>query len=288
MTKTSKSLTLLNDNEKDDMALLDTIKKQLGDSPESVTFGGETSKVRDLLRAKSGKAGLPTAGPRQSSLQEKVAETQAQQASKQLGVQGQLQAAQLGQQEADITQRTEQQGIQFQEQTKDIQNKFQQQSNDLLSQFERGQKSLNTNKDIQDLEQVGFQIRLQNDQYVKQLQDIGMRNRLDNSLEFKKQLAKTVFKDQQELLVNDIAFNKLIAAEDREFAAELADMNLDYAMQVADNAARASSQQSIATGIGDLATATLKTDTVKGIFNTTKDDTGADLGAANTTKIEVK
>lgn len=270
------------------MALLDTIKQQLQSPLQGqvgVAPGGHTQTVRQLLQAKTGKAAAPSVGPRQSALQEKAAEAQTQAGQQQLGLRGRIQAEQIGQQQADIAQRTEQQAKQFQEQYQDIQDQFQRQSMQLIDQFERGQKTLKTTKDLADLEQVGFQTRLQNDQYIS-LQEVGKRNRLDNQLEFKKQLAQNVFKDQQELLVNEIAFQRILSADDREFTEELADMDLNYAMQIADNATKAASQRQVITGVGDLFSTGLKAGGAMGIFDSTSTASPGASGAANTGAIE--
>lgn len=146
----------------------------------------------------------------------------------------------------------------------------------MLQQFETGQKTLRTQQDISDLEQVGFGLRLQNDQYINQLQDIGQRQRLDDQLSFKKQLAQTVFQDQQDILQNEIAFNRMMDADDREFAEELAQMDINYAMQVADNAAKSAATRQIATGIGGTITGGLQTAKAMGIFDSNSDaSTGA-------------
>jgi hypothetical protein len=266
------------------MALLDTIKTQLQSpqAPAGTVPGGQTQTVRQLLQAKAGKA-IPSASgsPRQSALQEKTAEAQAQASSKQLGLRGQIQAEQLGQQELDITQREQQQEAQFQESWETAQANMNRQANQLLQQFESGQKTLQTTKDMADLEQLGFQLRLQNDQYINQLQDVGRRNRLDNQLEFKKQLAQNVFKDQQELMTNELAFNRMMAADDREFMNELAQMDIGYAMQVADNAAKAASAQQIALGMGGMVSGGLQAASSFGIFNSNSSTSPGASGEAN-------
>ena len=262
------------------MALLDNIKNQL-QSPQGqpgAGEGGQTQSVRDLLRAKTGKVSTPESGPRQSALQEAVAEQQTKAGQQQLGLRGRLQAEQLGQQQADIAQRTQQEGAQFQEQMKAAQADFDRRSNSMLDQFEAGQKSLKSQQDVADLEQLGFDIRMQNDQYVNQLQDIGKRNRLDNQLEFKKQLAQNVFKDQQDLLTNQLAFDRIVSADDREFTQELANMDINYAMQVADSAAKAASQRQVMQGVGGIVSGGIQS---YGIFNSNSATSPGASGEAN-------
>ncbi len=266
------------------MALLDTIKSQL-ETPQAQAdagTGGQTQTVRKLLQAKTGRAATPSTSPRQSALQEKVAEAQTKDGQQQLGLRGRLQSEQIEQREADIAQREQQQEAQFQESWETAQSNMNRQANQLLNQFESGQKTLKTQENIADLEQLGFQMRLQNDQYVNQLQEVGQRNRLDNQLEFKKQLAQNVFKDQQELIVNDMAFNRMISADDREFTEELAQMDIGYAMQIADNAAKARASQQMFQGIGGVVSGGLQAANTFGIFKSTSSTSPGASGEANT------
>jgi hypothetical protein len=139
------------------MTLLNKVKDQL-QSPVSqpTNIGGQTESVRGLLQAKSGKDTPTSSGPRQSSIQEKMAEQQTRQAGQQAQQTGQIQAAQLEEREADIQQREVIQEQQFQENLKNIQASFDQRSNSILRQFESGQKRLDNSRDLADLEQVGF------------------------------------------------------------------------------------------------------------------------------------
>ncbi len=267
------------------MALLDKIKEQLGEAPQP-TGGGQTQTVRELLRAKTGKAAVPGAAPRQSAIQEKMAERQTQVGMEQLGLRGRIQEEQLGQQETDITQREQQQQVQAAEQFKDIQAQMQRQTTQLLHQFESGQKSLQSNKDIADLEQLGFQTRLQNKEYIQQLQQEGQRARLDNMLEFKKQMARNILKDQQELFVNQAAFERITAANDMEFAEELSQMDLGYAMQVADNAMKAAGQRAVFTGAATAISGGLQAAAASGVFNSNSAASPGASGAANPTPVE--
>lgn len=259
------------------MALLDSLRERLQAQPTPTPAGSGVETVRKLIQAGTGKQAAPTTAPRQSNLQELREEAATRAGQRQLNLAGQIQSEQLAQREADITQRAQQADVQFQESFKDIQNNLVQKTNQLLNQFESGQKTLDIQKNISEIEQLGFNLRLQNAQYLNQLQTAGQVARLDNELEFKKQLAQNVFRDNQQLLINDLAFQRIIEADDREFAAELAAMNTDYALEVAANALKSQNIQTTAAGAGSIVSGAIspielkdgtKITAAQGIFNT--------------------
>jgi hypothetical protein len=200
-----------------------------------------------------------------------MAEQQTRLAGEQIEQTGRIQAEQIEQREADIEQRAIQQEQQFQENLKNLQADFGRRSNSILQQFESGQKRLNNQEDIADLEQLGFEARLQNKQYIDQLQREGDKLRLNQGLNFKEQMAKNIFKDNRELLENELAFKTIVDADDRQFQREIADMDIDYAMELADSAAKAASQRQIVTGIGGAVSGGVQTAVATGAFNKEKD-----------------
>ena len=265
------------------MALLDKIKEQM-QSPvqQPANLGGQTDTVRGLLQAKTGKAAVPSSAPRQSSIKEKMAEQQTQLAGQDLQQQGQIQAAQIGEREADIEQRTLQQEQQFQDNLKNLQSDFNRRSNSMLQQFESGQKRLDNQKDMQDLELLGFEARMQNNQYIDQLKQEGDKLRLDQGSAFKEQLARSVFSDNVQLLQDQLAFKTIVDADDRQFQKEMSDMDIDYAMEMADNAMKSTSARQVTQGVGGLVTAGTQAAVSSGAFNKSKE--GAPIqGTPNTT-----
>jgi hypothetical protein len=250
------------------MTLLNKLKEQLqAPTSQPTNLGGQTDTVRGLLQAKSGKEVQSSGAPRQSSIKEKMAEQQTRQAGQQLQQAGQIQAAQLEEREADIGQREVIQEQQFQENLKNIQANFDQRSNSILQQFESGQKRLDNSRDLEELEQVGFEARLQNKQYIDQLTSEGDKKRLDNSLVFKQEMARNVLKDNQDLLTNDLAFKAITEADDRQFQREIADMDINYAMDIANNAAKSASQRQTIEGVGGLVSAGIEYGAKTGAFS---------------------
>lgn len=235
------------------MSILDNVKQQM-QSPlqQPTSVGGQTESIRSLLRAKSGKASVPDSGPKQSSIQEKMAEQQTKLAGQQLQQQGQIAAAQLGEQEADIQQRTEQQEATFLDRLTTMQDDLDRRSSQLLDQFSRGQKSLQSDRDLMDLEQAGFISRLQNKQYIDRLQREGQQLRLDNSLDFAAEFAKQKMGEYTNLFRDELDFKRMMDMDDREWAREVSEMDINDALDVADAAARQTSSEQMFSGVSSL------------------------------------
>lgn len=244
------------------MSLLDNINQQMqGQTAPTEQAGqalGAGQSLRSLLRAKTGKAGQAGTGAGPSSLQEKTAARQAQLGQQQLAQQGQLMGAQQAEQSADIAQRTQQQAAQQDQARQDILAQADRQTQNILNDFAQGTKRLDNAQDISDLEQVGFVARLQNQQYISQLQDVGKRNRLDSDVGFKTEIAKQAMADNQDLLNDKLAFETIMNASDRDFQKALSNIDINYAMQIANDAAKAANAQQIAKGVGTAVTAGAK------------------------------
>ena len=238
--------------------LLDQIRGSLEKpaTPEQTGAGlGQTSQLQTLLRAKTGKAAQPSSGPGISSLQEKSATRQAQLGADQLQQQGQMASSQLGAQQQDITQRQDIQKQQVAEQQKGIQQSYEQNATQLLNQLSRAGRELGTQKNVANLEQAGFNLRLSNEQYVANLKQAGAKARLDDGFSFKEQITREIFEDQTDLLKDSYAFENMIRADDRTFQKELANMDINYALDLAKNAQKAESTQAAIGGVGKTVTA---------------------------------
>jgi len=216
-------------------SLMDTIKTEMGGpaakpKPEL----GTTNQISKLLAAKSGKAMIPGAsGPRQSALGERIAARETELGQKALGEQATITGEQQAQQSADITQRSEQQDTRFEEQRATQRATFDRQANTLLDNFIRDNKVLETSKDIQNIEQVGAGLRLNNKKYIDNLQMEGQKSRLDDKLEFKAKLAQDIFADSEDLLMSQYSFDTIMKADDREFAEEIGKIDAAAALDMA-------------------------------------------------------
>lgn len=199
---------------------------------------GQTAEVQRLMQAKSGKQVGPGGGSLASNLAEKRAIQQGKSALQQIGQQSTLGREQQSQQLADIAQSEKQQKQEFNFQKDEQKQVFDRQAGNVIDQFKQGQRSLDNTKDIAKLEQAGFETRLSTDSYVNELQNVGQRARLDDEQEFNLQLANTMFEEEKDLFANQQQFLSIMAADDREFDKQIANMSLDWAIDLAKQEAK--------------------------------------------------
>ena len=246
-------------------SLLDTIKRNLGQQPSVTPELGQTQQIQNVLRAKSGRQ-VGGAGPRQSQIGEQVAAQQAQTGASQLAQRGALLGAQQSEQFADITQRADLQRKEFRERQERLKSQHDRQVFNLLDEFGRGNRRLDNRKDISDLEQAGFMARLGNEQYISRIQQEGQKNRLDNELNYKEQVAREAFAEDQALLEDSLEFKRMINMNEREFASEMSQMDINQALDIARSQARAENAQTISEGVGRIVRGTIEYGEEEGWF----------------------
>jgi hypothetical protein len=81
-------------------------------------------------------------------------------------------------------------------------------------------------------EQLGFLARLSSDKYVTKLKNEGARARLDTNAGFKEAMMNAAFQNQQQLLNESFRLRGLLRADGRDFEKQLAQMDIETAMQV--------------------------------------------------------
>ncbi len=232
------------------MSLLDKLKENMT-QPAQAPQVNQTSRVRDLLAAKSGKAG--PGGPKRVNTAEIAATQATQAASKALQQQGEIGAEQLAQTSADIEQNRQQQLTQQTQTLKEQQSQFDRQSDNILNQFERGQKSLQNSKDIADLEQLGFQARL------------------DDDLSFKTQLAKEQWSSDIALFQDKVKMREMIDADNRVFLEEVSKIDINSALELAESEAKQANTESMIQGVSGLASGAIQYGASEGWFSSTPD-----------------
>ena len=226
------------------MSILDAIKGRA-----EVPQLGQTQAVQRLATAKTGKA---AEGPVLSSQQEKLAAAQGIAAlGQQVGAE-QQQFRELEEQENLLKQRAEQTAAKTTEQALNVSQQMQQRVTKLLDSFQKDVGQLNLQRNKAKLEQLGFNLRLSNQQYVDKLKAHGRKARLDSQLSFAEAAAQAVFADEMELFQNDLSFRSLLKASDREFEKELANIDIQTALQIAAADRDAANQRLMWEGVGGL------------------------------------
>lgn len=229
-------------------SLLDAIQRNT--QPQQVGEQDETGKLATLLRAKSGKA-VSGAAPT-SSLGEQQQNVQTNQQLGQVAQQGQAQ--QTGLQAANTAQNaemaTQKSAIAQQNRFNTVQNKMD--TSRLLDQYAQDKGNLSLAQDKAKAAQVGFNLRMQNQQYVDQLQREGNQARLNNDLNFKTELAKQTFGDNEDLFKKQLAGKSILDMSQQDFGKTLGTMTADQAYQVFHNAMNTDKERAMYTGIGDI------------------------------------
>jgi hypothetical protein len=130
----------------------------------------------------------------------------------------------------------------------------------LFGDLERNRTELDTMKGIAKTEQLGFLLGLRDNKYTQQLQDVGRKQRLESAADFKIALQSEIFKEYQGLFEENLEFGKALNADKREFAKQLAEMDLATAMEIMKADIKAANTQAIWTGLGSAGSAAASAD----------------------------
>lgn len=232
--------------------LMDSLKKSLTGTAQPAPELGQTQRVQGLLEAKAGKALADDSGPARSTIGETSAALQTKTALQDQSLQNKLQSASIGQEAAAQEVKVEEERKNLGSQLEEYRSAFERQSDNLLRDFERDSRQLDDTRTQAKTEQLGFLLRLQDKQYIDQLQMEGEKARLNTNLGFKEAAFRSQLEDNMTLFRNDQMFKKFVNSSEREFRDQLSKMDINYAMQVASNAQQAANQQSIFSGIGNV------------------------------------
>jgi len=98
--------------------------------------------------------------------------------------------------------------------------------------FRQSSADLEYRKDVAELEQAAHVQSMANKSYVMQLQTIGAQNRLQDNLEFQKEATRLTLGNKVDQLVTQLNWKDLFNADEREFAVQMGQMDIDTAMKV--------------------------------------------------------
>jgi hypothetical protein len=196
------------------------------------SLGGTTQALRRVQQAATGKA--REAGPIQEDIiPEQVALQEAEQMQR-------VQAAQEQQVQTQLEQKEQAQQQEFKFGLQDMDERQTNATQELLNRttgilqdFEQGKARLDNAKDKARMEQALFGMRLANKKYTDQLEMEGRKRRLDNAVQFKEALTETLFKEELDLLRNNLEFKRKLNADDRAFEKLLQDIDIETALKLA-------------------------------------------------------
>lgn len=261
--------------------LLESLQPQLGGTPTPLpqTQLGQTQGLRNLVQASSGRAAVPGEQPKQADVGELEAAHETKLQGQQQALSEQINTAGVQGKSADITAQQQEQQNTIGENVKNNQAQFEIRSNSIISDYTNNQRKIATQRDVMNLEQAGAAIRLSNQQYVAALQRQGDMARLNNDAAFKQAAYQSEFNSGIILTNDKVQFDQMMNADDRTFAWAMGQMDIDYAIQVADQARKQANAQATFQGVGGIMSAgagAFSSQQAAGWFKSTPGTTGID------------
>lgn len=213
--------------------LFETLNKQMQAPDQQIGMTDQTAQTQSLLRTKLGKANSgSSAVPGISNIQEQQAVQGAQNQQTQQAQSGVVQAQQETQQDLGQQAQTSQQFQALDDRQKELVNNFQVQTSDLLQDFQRGNLKLDDAKDAAKTEQLGFQLRLQDQSYLDKLKSDGDLDRFNNAQDFKVAAAEQEVSDNTALLSMGLDAQAFANMNDADFTKALGTMDVNSAIQL--------------------------------------------------------
>ncbi len=264
--------------------LLESLKPKLGGTPTALpgTQLGQTQGLRNLIQTTTGKAATPGGqGPQQAD----VGELQAARETRLQGQQGalseQINTAGMVEKSEGMASTQNQQAQSIAENVANNQSQFEIRSNSIISDYVNGGKKLSTQRDVMAMEQAGAALRLSNEKYVTELNRAGEMARLTSQAAFKEQAYRDEFLTDIILTKDNTSFRQMMDADDRTFAYAMGQMDIDYALEVADQARKQANSQAMWQGVGGVVSAgasTLSSKEAAGWFKSTPGTKPTSLG----------
>jgi len=104
---------------------------------------------------------------------------------------------------------------------------------DIFSQFAASTKELAFRKDAAELEQIGFTMALQNRQYVENINQIAQERRLTDAVSFAEETQRLILGEELLQYAEEIGFREIMDMSDRDFKDEMANINIEQALEMA-------------------------------------------------------
>ena len=209
----------------------------------------QTSQIQQLLTTKAtGRATGPTAAPKATNIQEQMAINQARLQQQELQQAGREAGSALGLQAAEADQQYQQSRAELDEKQISSQEQYQRQAEAVFRDLSRGTREIDFQRDSAKAEQLGFQLRLSNDQYVNRLKMEGARSRLNSDIAFKEALTVSIFAEEEALYRSNLSFKSMIDANDRSFNERLSEMSIELALELASAEAKGQAMSNTISG----------------------------------------
>lgn len=126
---------------------------------------------------------------------------------------------------------------------------------DVFSNFKRSNQELEFRQDAANIEQLGTLLALQDRKYVDELNRIGETRKFYDQKNWNEEKARIIYGDNLNSLLNQLNFNRSEDISNRDFLAQMSNISIDQAVQMA-NAATADAN---AKNVGTAATQAITT-----------------------------
>lgn len=124
---------------------------------------------------------------------------------------------------------------------------------DIFTQFEFSTAELEHRADAGRLEQLAFNLAMQDKRYLDELSQIGQQRQLENDIAFDKEMQRIVMEDNLNSLLEDIDFKAGRAVTNREYTRQLANIDIETAIDLAKSAIRDDMTRQKWTAVGNVA-----------------------------------
>ena len=212
----------------------------------------DTQRVERLQEGMAGREVGPSSAPGQSTLAERIAEGQARAQMEQAKEAAEVSVAQQETAEEAQMQQFNDEQLATIERAMGIKQGLAQKTEALLNSLERQERAIDFQKDAAKMEQVGFNLRMNNKKYIDALQQNAQRARLDDAASFREELQRAIFEDERELFDTNLEFKRLMGAEQREFLQQLSDISLDAALEMGRYEAKTANELGKWKGVGGI------------------------------------
>lgn len=238
-------------------SILENVKKGLTAAAQTPQLGAQ-QQAQTLARAVTGKAVAAGATPQLSEQLQAQAQAETMQAQRQLVQQGQQVAAQLGaaEQKIEVAARRERRKLDARDLA--LRENAAQKVDEILTKNMRGQAELQFKRDEAQVEQMGFLMRLNSEKYIQKLEIEGRKARLDNEISFRESVQRTIFDEELKLLDESLRFKSLIRATERDFREKTAEVDINFALQIAEAEAAGNNTAMRYQAISGIATASIQ------------------------------
>lgn len=135
---------------------------------------------------------------------------------------------------------------------------YRQKAQAILQRAAEGKDNLSLTKQKAAAEQSAFLMRQSTKSYIDELQLEGKKQRLDSAVGFKQAMIRTTFADLEDMLESDLSFKRALSASDRDFAAYMANIDLNTALSLASSQAQAQATQTKITAASSIGSAAIQ------------------------------